>query len=71
MLDRIGDTTTSESREAYFSFVDKDQSSGVDFEEFLEVSNYCCVPLHFGGEGGGGGVHKARADFRTPSAARA
>ena len=36
-LDKIGDQSGEEQRRQYFREVDKDQSDGVDFEEFLEV----------------------------------
>lgn len=37
-LDKIGDHSSNEQRREYFKEIDKDQSDGVDFEEFLEVS---------------------------------
>ena len=37
-LDKIGDRSSDEKRREYFREIDKDQSDGVDFEEFLEVS---------------------------------
>ena len=39
-LDKIGDQSSEEQRRQYFREVDKDQSDGVDFEEFLEVYIY-------------------------------
>ena len=38
VLDVIGDTSSDEERKQYFQELDTDQSNGVDFEEFLEVS---------------------------------
>ena len=38
-LDKIGDRSSDEQRKEYFREIDKDQSDGVDFEEFLEVSS--------------------------------
>ena len=38
VLDVIGDTSSDEERRQYFQELDTDQSNGVDFEEFLEVS---------------------------------
>ena len=37
-LDKIGDNSSNEKRKEYFREIDKDQSDGVDFEEFLGVS---------------------------------
>ena len=37
-LDEIGDTSSEEERRRYFQAVDLDQSEGIDFEEFLSVS---------------------------------
>lgn len=36
-LDQIDDQSSDEERREYFREIDKDQSDGVDFEEFLEV----------------------------------
>ena len=41
-LDKIDDHSSDEKRREYFRDIDKDQSDGIDFEEFLEVS-----PLHY------------------------
>ena len=38
-LDEIGDTSSLDERKRYFKEVDVDQSEGVDFEEYLEVSH--------------------------------
>ena len=39
-MDKIGDCSSSEERQEYFREIDKDQSDGVDFEEFLQVSHH-------------------------------
>eukprot|EP00039_Didymoeca_costata_P020037 m.339809 g.339809 ORF g.339809 m.339809 type:complete len:196 (-) comp18978_c0_seq1:841-1428(-) len=37
LLDRLGDKTSLEERQAYFQAVDDDESNGVDFVEFLQL----------------------------------
>ena len=40
VLDEMGDTSDMDERRRYFNDVDADQSEGIDFEEFLEVSEF-------------------------------